>query len=44
MWDEFKLWLNKRFTLHHLVLWDGMCRNLSFGLATKAKGVARVRA
>jgi hypothetical protein len=24
MWEEFKLWLNKRFTLHHLVLRDGM--------------------
>ncbi len=23
-WEGFKLWLDKRFTLHHLVLWDGM--------------------
>jgi hypothetical protein len=25
-------------------MWDVTCRNPSFGLATKAKGVARVRA
>jgi hypothetical protein len=24
MWEKFKLWLDMRFMLHHLVLWNGM--------------------
>jgi hypothetical protein len=23
-WEEFQLWLDNRFSLHHLVFWDGM--------------------
>jgi hypothetical protein len=26
MWEEFKLQLDGNFTLHHLMLWDGMER------------------